>query len=523
MARIQRPEVEGDAGDPVAGAVEAARAQGLDLLAQRRASRARRRRGRAPSRGAAASTATLRWATKPGQGAFTITRAPAATAISPRAVRRAGVHDHDLVAEGDALAGPRGSFSSSLWVMTTAERGTTGEVYPRERDATRAPMGKMPSVLVDGSRQASRISWLSSRSAAPFSKATSCCLRACTRRATCSARASSWIPSSPRGWRRSLADALRPHLGGRGAPAAVVAPALGGVLVAHEVARAFGCRGLFTERQDGRMTLRRGFRLEPGEPVVVVEDVITTGGSTREVMDAVRDARRARPRGGQPRGPQRRRRRPGRAPSLAPRPRGPDLSAPRPARSAPRAGSPRSPARAPPRGDALPPHPRLRRHRLRGLAVAGARRPARTVQGALEAALARLRAASAWPWLAAGRTDAGVHALGQVVSFDLPRDLAPDVLARALNGLLPADVRVLDAAPACPTSFTHAATRPPSSTATCWTRGRCSSRRVVSTRPTSRGPWPRSRCRRRPPSTSAATTSRRSRPPAAPSRPRSAP
>ena len=86
---------------------------------------------------------------------------------------------------------------------------------------------------------------------------------------------------------RSLADTLRPHLGGI-APLAVVAPALGGVLVAHEVARAFGCPGLFTERQDGRMTLRRGFRLEPGEPVVVVEDVITTGGSTREVMDCLR-------------------------------------------------------------------------------------------------------------------------------------------------------------------------------------------------------------------------------------------
>jgi orotate phosphoribosyltransferase len=67
-------------------------------------------------------------------------------------------------------------------------------------------------------------------------------------------------------------------------PSVVVAPALGGVLVAHEVARAFGVRGLFTERQDGGMVLRRGFALEPGERVVVVEDVITTGGSTRETM-----------------------------------------------------------------------------------------------------------------------------------------------------------------------------------------------------------------------------------------------
>jgi orotate phosphoribosyltransferase len=90
----------------------------------------------------------------------------------------------------------------------------------------------------------------------------------------------------------ALGDALRPLLQGA-APAAAVAPALGGVLVGHEVARALHCRALFTERQDGAMTLRRGFALEPGEAVVVVEDVITTGGSTREVMEAVR-ARAAR-------------------------------------------------------------------------------------------------------------------------------------------------------------------------------------------------------------------------------------
>jgi orotate phosphoribosyltransferase len=83
-----------------------------------------------------------------------------------------------------------------------------------------------------------------------------------------------------------LAERLLPLLAGA-RPAAVVAPALGGVLVAHEVARALGCRGLFSERQDGVMLLRRGFALGPGEAVVVVEDVITTGGSTREVMAAV--------------------------------------------------------------------------------------------------------------------------------------------------------------------------------------------------------------------------------------------
>lgn len=70
----------------------------------------------------------------------------------------------------------------------------------------------------------------------------------------------------------------------------VVAPALGGVIVAHEVARALGVRALFTERQDGAMTLRRGFSFVPGEPTLVVEDVITTGGSTRETMKCVEQA-----------------------------------------------------------------------------------------------------------------------------------------------------------------------------------------------------------------------------------------
>ncbi len=84
----------------------------------------------------------------------------------------------------------------------------------------------------------------------------------------------------------ALAAELRPIL--PGSVSAVMAPALGGVLVAHEVARGLGCRGLFSERQDGAMALRRGFTLDADEAVVVVEDVITTGGSTREVMDLAR-------------------------------------------------------------------------------------------------------------------------------------------------------------------------------------------------------------------------------------------
>ena len=67
----------------------------------------------------------------------------------------------------------------------------------------------------------------------------------------------------------------------------VLAPAIGGILVAHEVARALGVRALFTEREDGVMRLRRGFALTTGERCLVVEDVITTGGSTREVVECV--------------------------------------------------------------------------------------------------------------------------------------------------------------------------------------------------------------------------------------------
>ena len=70
----------------------------------------------------------------------------------------------------------------------------------------------------------------------------------------------------------------------------VIGPAMGGILVAHEVAKALGVRALFTERENGRMLLRRGFTIEPEERILVVEDVITTGGSVREVLAVVREA-----------------------------------------------------------------------------------------------------------------------------------------------------------------------------------------------------------------------------------------
>ena len=70
----------------------------------------------------------------------------------------------------------------------------------------------------------------------------------------------------------------------------VIAPALGGVFVSHETARALNVRALFAERVNGELTLRRGFTINAGERVLVVEDVITTGKSTRETIEVVRKA-----------------------------------------------------------------------------------------------------------------------------------------------------------------------------------------------------------------------------------------
>ncbi len=71
-------------------------------------------------------------------------------------------------------------------------------------------------------------------------------------------------------------------------PRAVLAPALGGVIIGHEAGRGLGVRALFAERADGLFSLRRGFFLEDEEPVAIVEDVVTTGKSTREIIDLVK-------------------------------------------------------------------------------------------------------------------------------------------------------------------------------------------------------------------------------------------
>lgn len=70
----------------------------------------------------------------------------------------------------------------------------------------------------------------------------------------------------------------------------VIGPAMGAVQMAYEVSRALGCENFFAERENGAMALRRGFEVKPGQKVLLVEDVITTGGSVREVMELVKEA-----------------------------------------------------------------------------------------------------------------------------------------------------------------------------------------------------------------------------------------
>ena len=84
---------------------------------------------------------------------------------------------------------------------------------------------------------------------------------------------------------RTIADRTR-HLGAT----VVLSPALGGVVIGQEVGRALEVRAVFAERQDGALTLRRGFVLAESDRVLVIEDVLTTGGSTRETMEVAREA-----------------------------------------------------------------------------------------------------------------------------------------------------------------------------------------------------------------------------------------
>jgi orotate phosphoribosyltransferase len=87
---------------------------------------------------------------------------------------------------------------------------------------------------------------------------------------------------------RALADKLPAEI--RDGIEAVVSPAMGGVIIGHEMGRALGRPAMFVERPDGEFQLRRGFSLEPGTRVLMVEDVVTTGLSSREAIAAVRQA-----------------------------------------------------------------------------------------------------------------------------------------------------------------------------------------------------------------------------------------
>ena len=82
-----------------------------------------------------------------------------------------------------------------------------------------------------------------------------------------------------------LAEKLKPF---KKECAGVISPALGGVIVGHEVARHLGLRHIFAEKEEGRLVLRRGFRILPGEKYLVAEDVVTRGGRVRETIDIVR-------------------------------------------------------------------------------------------------------------------------------------------------------------------------------------------------------------------------------------------
>jgi len=84
-----------------------------------------------------------------------------------------------------------------------------------------------------------------------------------------------------------LGQALADKVRGLGA-ATVVAPALGGLVIGQEVARQLGLRFIFSEKEDGKLVLRRGFRIAPGEKILVVEDVVTKGGRVQETIDIVR-------------------------------------------------------------------------------------------------------------------------------------------------------------------------------------------------------------------------------------------
>jgi orotate phosphoribosyltransferase len=89
---------------------------------------------------------------------------------------------------------------------------------------------------------------------------------------------------------RLIADRFRDDPDGRGGPELVAGPTTGGVILSYEVARLLGLRGIFAEKAAGGRAFQRGFEVRPGERTLIVDDVLTTGGSIRDVIEAVRRA-----------------------------------------------------------------------------------------------------------------------------------------------------------------------------------------------------------------------------------------
>ncbi len=274
---------------------------------------------------------------------------------------------------------------------------------------------------------------------------------------------------------RAIADRTRDWR-----PTVVLSPALGGVVIGHEVGRALGVRALFAERQDGQLMLRRGFVLGERDRVLVIEDVLTTGKSTRETMQVARAA------GAQVVGAASIVDRSGgrgalrRAVCRAVRRRAADIRARR--MSAVRSGRPGGEARIAARRRMTPlmSHEGHEGHRnlqsvfvlfasswfrsmvsmptfkitvaYDGTGFVGWQRQAQgtSIQGLLEDALRVLDGRDVTVH-GAGRTDAGVHALGQVASFTLERAIDAGGVLRATNAQLPAAIRVVRAEAVDPT------------------------------------------------------------------------
>ncbi len=214
----------------------------------------------------------------------------------------------------------------------------------------------------------------------------------------------------------------------------VASPAIGGLIIGHEVARALGARFLFTERDaSGKMVLRRGFSVEPGETAVVVEDVVTTGGSSREVIDILKDLGARVLAAG----------------SIIDRSGGAaDLGVPRVALKT-RCAAPVVQWSSRDRGRSM------RRIRIQ-VAYDGSdyhgwqvQPGLSTVQGTLEQVFGQIEGRPVHV-AGSGRTDAGVHALAQVAAVDMENPIPLDNLRRAANRLLPADIRVTRVEEAAP-------------------------------------------------------------------------